>query len=118
VKTSEKSEKMKYLDAECDLAEDSVLKDCQFDWDIVQSSDQKQVKLKFDFKNKAEVSLGDESDYVLVKFWGAPYILTDEGKPIFKEPFALRVRIPLMTDPEDASVIATQVIAESAGGAG
>jgi hypothetical protein len=95
-----------------------VLKDCQFDWDIVQSPDQQEVKLKINFKNKAEVSLGDEADYVLVKFWGAPYILTDEDKPIFKEPFAVRVRIPLQTDSEDASVIATQVIAEGAGGAG
>jgi hypothetical protein len=64
------------------------------------------------------VSLGDEADHVLVKFWGAPYILTDLNKPIFKEPFALRVRIPLQTDSEDTSVIATQVLADSAGKAG
>ena len=63
--------------------------------------------MKFDFKNKAEVSMGDESDYVNVKFWGAPYILSEEGTPIFSEPFAVRVRIPLLNDPEDSTVIAT-----------
>jgi hypothetical protein len=51
VKAPKEDEKVKYLDAECDLAEDSVLKDCQFDWDIVQSPDQEEVKLKFNFKN-------------------------------------------------------------------
>jgi hypothetical protein len=86
---------MKYVDSECDLSEDSLLKDCLFEWDIVQAANQQEIKLRFNFTEKAKVSLGDESDYVIIKFWGAPYILTPEGKPIFKEPFALRVRIPL-----------------------
>jgi hypothetical protein len=54
----------------------------------------------------------------LVKFWGAPYVLTEEGKPIFKEPFGLRVRIPLQSDPTDKTVIATKTIADTAGKAG
>lgn len=74
--------------------------------------------MKFNFKDKAKVSLGDEADYVVVKFWGAPYILTEEPKPVFKEPFALRVRIPLQTDAESSSVIATQVMADTVGDAG
>jgi hypothetical protein len=34
--------------------------------------------LKFNFKDKAKVSLSDDPDYVIVKFWGAPYILTED----------------------------------------
>ena len=64
------------------------------------------------------MSLGDEADHVLVKFWGAPYILTDLGEPIFREAFALRVRIPLQIDSEATAVIATQVTADSAGNLG
>jgi hypothetical protein len=109
---------MKYVASECDLSEESLLKTCLFTWLIVQSTDQKQIRIKFDFKEKAKVSLGDEPDYVLVKFWGAPYILTEDQKPIFKEPFAVRVRIPLQTDPEATSVIATQVMADSIGNVG
>jgi hypothetical protein len=64
------------------------------------------------------VSLGDDADHVLVKFWGAPFILTEAGKPIFKEPFAVRVRIPLLTDSKDASVITTQIVASTVGKGG
>jgi hypothetical protein len=64
------------------------------------------------------VSLGEESDFVVVKFWGAPYILTEDNKPIFKEAFAVRVRIPLQTDAEDTSVIVTKVLTDSVGTAG
>jgi hypothetical protein len=74
--------------------------------------------MKFDFKNKAQVSLGEEADYVVLKLWGAPYMLSEAGKPIFKEPFAVRVRIPMQTDGEDTSVIATTVAAKSVKSAG
>jgi hypothetical protein len=36
--TDEKS--MKYVDSECDLTPNSMLKECKFTWDIVQSKDQ------------------------------------------------------------------------------
>jgi hypothetical protein len=106
---------VKFVESECDLSESSLLKGCEYTWDIVQSKDLKEVKIRFDFKNKALVSLGDEPDYVIVKFWGAPFILSADSKPIFKEPFAIRVRIPLQNDSEDTSVIATQVFSDSAG---
>ena len=67
--------------------------------------------MKFNFKDKALISLGGEPDHVIIKFWGAPYVLTEDNKPIFKEPFALKVRIPLQTDSEDATTIATEVMA-------
>jgi len=35
--------------------------------------------MQFNFTDKATVSLGDEADHVIVKFWGAPYILTDDS---------------------------------------
>ena len=44
---------MKYLESQCDLTENSMLKDCKFTWEIVQSKDQKQMMIKFDFENKA-----------------------------------------------------------------
>jgi hypothetical protein len=97
--------KQKFVDSECDLSPDSLLKNCEYSWDIVQSEDQHEIRLKFDFKNKAKVSLGEEPDYVMVKFWGAPYILTEDGDPIFKEPFSVRVRIPLLTDPDDSLTV-------------
>ena len=46
------------------------------------------MELKFNFEDKESLSLGDP-DYVIIKFWGAPYILTLEGEPIFKDPFVL-----------------------------
>jgi hypothetical protein len=52
------------------------------------------MELKFNFEDKKSLSLIDP-DHVIIKFWGAPYILTMEGKPIFKDPFVLKVRIPL-----------------------
>jgi hypothetical protein len=45
-------------------------------------------------------------------------MLSEAGNPIFKEPFALRVRIPMQTDGEEPSVIATQVAASTVGSAG
>ena len=42
-------------------------------------------------------------------------MLSETGKPIFKEPFAVRVRIPMQNDGEDASVIVTTVAAKSVG---
>ena len=45
-------------------------------------------------------------------------MLTELGKPIFREPFAIRVRIPLQLDSEDTAVKATQVTAASAGTVG
>jgi hypothetical protein len=44
---------MKYIESKCDLTENSLLKECDFTWDIVQSTNQKEVMIKFDFKNKA-----------------------------------------------------------------
>jgi hypothetical protein len=110
--------KMNYVESECDLSPESLLKECKFTWDMVQSKDQKEILIKFNFKEKALVSLGDEADYVLVKFWGAPFILTDTGEPIFKEAFAVRVRIPLQMDGESTSVITTQVLTTSIGKGG
>ena len=40
------------------------------------------MELKFNFKDKESLSLGDP-DYVIIKFWGALYILTEDGKPVF-----------------------------------
>ena len=57
------------------------------------------------------MSLGSEPDHVIIKFWGAPYILTDDGQPIFKAPFALRVRIPDLTDDKASMTIATKAVA-------
>jgi hypothetical protein len=54
-----------------------------------------------------------EPDHVIVKFWGAPYILTEDGKPIFKSPFVLRVRIPLQSEEGSTSVVATEAIAST-----
>ena len=59
------------------------------------------------------MSMGDTRDHVIVKFWGAPYILTDDEKPIFKEPFVTRVRIPLQTDIEAPVHIATEAFAST-----
>ena len=64
------------------------------------------------------MSLGDDADHVLVNFWGAPYLLTESGEPIFKEPFAVRVRIPLLNDSKDALVITTQIVATTVGNGG
>ena len=36
---ADKFAKRKYVDSECDLAESSLLKDCKFTWDVVQSKD-------------------------------------------------------------------------------
>jgi hypothetical protein len=44
---------MKYVDSECDLTPNSMLKECKFTWEIVQSKDQKEILIKFDFENKA-----------------------------------------------------------------
>ena len=54
---------------------------------------------------------------MIVKFWGAPYILTDDNKPIFKEPFVLRVRIPIQSE-ESAVAIATESAAAAVGAGG
>ena len=64
------------------------------------------------------MSLGDDADHVLVNFWGAPYIITESGDPIFREPFAVRVRMPQQVEGETASVIATAVISDSVGKGG
>ena len=52
-----------------------------------------------------------EPDYVNIKLWGAPFMLTKEKKPIFKAPLVLRVRIPAQSSQNDASVIATEAVA-------
>jgi hypothetical protein len=105
------------MDTECDLSESTLLKECDFTWKIEQSPDQKAMVMLFDFKNKAQVSLGDENDYVIVKFWGAPYILTDDNKPIFKEPFVLRVRIPIQSE-ESVTAVATEAAAATVAAGG
>jgi hypothetical protein len=109
---------LNFVDTECDLSENSLLKECDFSWDIIQSKDQKEILMKFDFKNKAQVSLGEEADYVLIKLWGARDILSEAGKPIFREPFAVRVRIPMQIDEKDTSVVVTTVAAKSFGSTG
>ena len=60
--------------------------------------------LFFNFKNKSKVSMNDDSDYAIINFWGAPLIRTDDNQPVFSEPFALRVRIPLITEKGHAQV--------------
>lgn len=41
--------------------------------------------------------------------------MTEKNEPIFKEPFAVRVRIPLLTDPDSYLTVTTEVLADSVG---
>lgn len=110
--------KRKYVDSECDLSPDSIMETCEYDWRMIQSEDGTQMNMVFDFKDTAKVSLGDTSDHVIVKFWGAPLILTEDLKPIFKEPFVLRIRIPTQADAGSVSVIATKAVAATVNSVG
>ena len=110
--------KQKFIDSECDLAAGSILEECRFDWKIIQSKVGDEILLNFNFKDKSSLSLGDEPDYVIIKFWGAPYIMTALGKPIFREPFVLRQRIPLQSESGSTAVVATKAIAQTVGTAG
>ena len=74
--------------------------------------------LTFDFKDKSAMSLGDEPDFVIINFWGAPFLLTEDNKPIFSEPFVVRIRVPLLSESGSTSVIATKALAKTVGEAG
>jgi len=69
------------------------------------------IELRFKFKEMAAFTLGDESDFVIIKFWGAPWILTQDRKPIFSKPFTIRVRIPLLHEKGTVSVTTTKAVA-------
>lgn len=53
------------------------MESCEFDWKLVQSENGKEIMIAFDFKQKAAMSLGEESDYVTIIFWGAPLIMSE-----------------------------------------
>jgi hypothetical protein len=74
--------------------------------------------LTFDFKDKSAMSLGDEPDFVIINFWGAPFLLSEDGAPIFSEPFVVRTRVPLLSESGSTSVIATKALAKTVGAAG
>lgn len=67
--------------------------------------------LKFNFKDKSAMSLADEPDQVIISFWGAPFMMSEDNKPVFSEPFVLRLRIPLQSESGSTSVVATKAIA-------
>lgn len=94
------------------------MEECRFDWKIIQSEAGDEMILNFNFKDKSSLSLGDEPDYVIIKFWGAPYIMTELNKPIFREPFVLRMRIPLQSESGSTSVVATKAISQTVGTVG
>jgi len=75
------------------------------------SDDRKEILMNFNFSMKQSLGRDKDPDYVLIKFWGLPGVLEQDGHPIFKDPWFKKIRIPRQNEAESVSVKATEAAA-------